>query len=93
MASSVQVKLNSREIQSYLDGGHGVSAMLHSKAAPVLAAAKAAAPVDTGDYESSLHIEEDHTDRLVVRVVASDYKAGILEARYGILARAIDAAG
>lgn len=93
MARGVQIKLNHPGIQSYLDGGHGVGTLLRSKASAVLAAAKADPHDDTFDYENSLHIEEVHTDRLVVRVVADDWKAHILEAEHGILARAMDAAG
>lgn len=87
------IRLNHREIQSYLDGGHGVGEMLHAKAQPVLASAQADPHDDTGAYEGSLRIEEAHTDRLVVRVVADVDYALVLEARYGILARALDAAG
>lgn len=93
MARNVQVKLNSREIQSYLDGDHGVSEMLREKAERVLSAAIDDPHDDTGEYEASLHIEEAHTDRLVVRVVADAYHAWIVESRFGVLARALDAAG
>jgi hypothetical protein len=84
------VKLNHSEIQSYLDGGHGVRELLHAKAAPVEAAAKADPHDASGAYEDSIHIEEDHTDRLVVRVVADVDYALVQEARYGVLARALD---
>lgn len=87
------VKINSREIQSYLDGGHGVDALLRSHAEPVLAAAQADPHDASGAYEASLHIEEDHTDRLVLRVVADVPYAMVQEARYGVLSRALDAAG
>lgn len=87
------IKLNHGGIQSYLDGGHGVSAMLHSRAEAVRAAAQADPHDDTGDYERGIIIRDDHTDRLAVRVVATDWKSYILEAKYGILARALDAAG
>jgi hypothetical protein len=86
-------KLNHAGIQSYLDGGHGVSAMLHGKAQAVRAAAQADPHDDTGDYERGIVIVEAHTDRLAVRVTATDWKSGILEAEYGILSRALDAAG
>lgn len=71
----------------------GVRAELTRRAEPVLAAAKADPHDDTFAYEQSLHIEQATTDRAVTRVVASDEKAHILEARFGILARALDAAG
>jgi hypothetical protein len=86
------VKLNSRGMAQLLKSS-GVRAELTRRAAPVLAAAKADPHDDTGDYESGLHIEQVETDRAVVRVVSDDWKGHILEARYGILARALDAAG
>lgn len=87
-----RVKLNHGGIQSYLDGGHGVSALLHASAGRVLAAAQADPHDDSGAYEAGLHIEEARTDRLVVRVVSGDFKGHILEANYGILSRALDSA-
>ena len=86
-------KLNHSGIQSYLDGGHGVSSLLHSKAQAVLSAAQGSAPVDSGDYQASLHIEEDHTDRMVVRVVADVPYSHVVEADQGVLSRALGAAG
>jgi hypothetical protein len=86
-------KLNHGGIQSYLDGGHGVSSLLQSKAQAVLSAAQGGAPVDSGEYRASLHIEEDHTDRMVVRVVADVPYSHVIEADAGNLARALDAAG
>lgn len=88
-----RVTWNSAAAQAILDGGSGTRALLRAKAQAVLAAAQAAAPVDTGAYRDGLHIEEDRTDRLVVRVVAGDRKGFILEAKSGILARSLDAAG
>lgn len=85
-----RVTINHRGIQSYLDGDHGVRDLLRSHAEPVLAAAQADPHDDSGDYERSLHIEEAHTDRLVVRVVADVPYSHVLEANYGILARALD---
>lgn len=61
-------------------------------ARPVLAAAKADPRDDTGAFEDGLVIEQDTTDRAVVRVVSTDPKGHILEARYGILSRALEAA-
>lgn len=93
MGRLAKVQLNHAGIQSLLDGAQGVDSLLRSKAEAVLAHAQADPHDDTGDYEAGLHIEEDHTDRLVVRVVSGDWKGHILEAKYGILARALDAAG
>lgn len=58
----------------------------------VAARARATAPVDTGAYQASIHVEVTQTGRLVARVVASDRKAGLIEARTGNLARAMSAA-
>lgn len=69
-----------------------VRAELTRRGARVLAAAKSSAPVDTGDYKAGLHLEEDTTDRAVVRVVADDWKSAIVEASTGNLGRALDAA-
>lgn len=92
MAKSLQVKLDSAAIAQLLKSDE-VRAALLPAAERVLAAAQADPHDDTYDYENSLHIVQDTTDRAVVRVVASDWKAAILEAEHGILARALDAAG
>lgn len=92
MARGVQIKLNHPGMAALLKSGE-VRTMLRPRAEAVLAAAIADPHDDTHDYENSLHIEDDTTDRAVLRVVADDWKAHILEAKYGILARALDAAG
>lgn len=90
MASGLsRFRLNSHGIQSYLDGDHGVSALVRGEAAKVLAAAQSSAPVESGDYQASLRIEETHTDRLVVRVVADVDYAMVVEAKTGNLARSL----
>lgn len=71
----------------------GVRADLTRRAERVLAAAQADPHDETYAYEQGLRIEQDATSRAVVRVVSGDYKGHILEARYGILQRALDAAG
>lgn len=91
MAGST-VNINHAEIQSYLDGGHGVEALLESAAQNVLGAAQSDPHDDTGAYEDSLHIETEHTDRMVKRVVADVPYAMVQEARYGVLSRALDSA-
>lgn len=60
-------------------------------------AAQEAAPVgETGDYKASIHIEKDlrtgPDDFAHVRVVADDDKAAIIEARRGVLGRALSSA-
>lgn len=92
MATTSRVRINHAEIQSYLDGGHGVSELLHASAEKVLAAAQADPHDASGAYEASLHIEEAHTDRLVVRVVAGVPYSHVVEADFGVLAKALDSA-
>jgi hypothetical protein len=68
-----------------------VRAELTRRATRMLDAARASAPVDTGAYKAGLHLQQDTTDRAVVRVVADDAKSAIIEARQRILGSAIDA--
>ena len=90
--ATTRLKLNSSEIQSYLDGDHGVEALLDSAAQNVLGAAQSDPHDASGSYEASLHIETARTDRLVKRVVADVPYAMVQEARYGVLSRALDSA-
>ena len=89
--ASVRFKLNHAGMAAMLKSDD-LRAHIAPYAERVLAAAKADPHDDTGAYEASLHIEHATTDRVVERVVASDPKCGILEARYGILVRALGAA-
>lgn len=93
MGRLADIKINHAGIQSLLDGGQGVDSMLDSKAAGVAARAQSGAPVDSGAYRDSIHIETDHTDRMVKRVVADVSYSLVVEAKTGNLARALDAAG
>ena len=86
------VRLNSPGMAALLRSSE-VRAELTTRAERVLSAAKADPHDDTRDYENGLHIEQDTTDRAVVRVVSGDFKGHILEADYGILSRALDSAG
>lgn len=88
----VRVKMKSAGIEQLLKSD-GVRALLQPRAERVLAAAKADPHDDTGAYEAGLHIEQDTTDRVAIRIVSGDKKGHILEARYGILSRSLDAAG
>lgn len=89
---ATRVRLKSSGMEAMLKSA-GIRAMLTKRAVKVLAAAQADEHDDSGAYEAGLHIEHATTDRAVVRVTSGDYKGHILEARYGILARALDAAG
>lgn len=91
MSSRVKVNYGG-PFREVLNSG-GTRAFVTERAARVLAQAKSQAPVDTGAYQASLHIEQATTDRAVARVVASVPYAHIVEARSGVLARSIDAAG
>lgn len=84
-----RVKINHRGIQEYLDGRHGVDALLEREAQERLARAKASAPVKTGAYRDSLHVQTVHTDRMVKRIVSDVDYALALEANTGNLARSL----
>lgn len=86
-----KVKLNHAGMAALLKSAE-VRAMLTEKAQPVLAAAQADPHDASGAYEAGLQIQQAETDRAVVRVVSTDYKGHILEAKFGILSRALDAA-
>lgn len=88
---STRITLNSSGMKALLNSGE-VRAMLTEKARPVLAAAQADPHDASGAYEASLHLEQATTDRAVVRVVADVPYSHVLEANYGILARALDSA-
>lgn len=90
--SRVRVKLNSAGMRALLNDP-GLRADLTTRAERVLAAAKASAPVDSGEYRDSLHIVDDTTDRAVVRVGSSAPHGLLVEMKTGNLARALDAAG
>lgn len=89
-----EVKLNHSAIQEYLDGDHGIEAMLREHAEKVLAAAKQDAEgyVVTGNYLAGLEISSDHTDRLVYRVKGTAPHSHLVEANHGTLSRALDSA-
>lgn len=89
---ATKVKLNSRVVQQYLDGDHGVRDLLMARAERVAQALRDDPHDDTGAFEAGVTIEEVHTDRMVLRVGSTDYKGHILEAKYGLHSRALDAA-
>lgn len=83
------VKVNGGTIQEYLDGKHGVEQKIGQEAAEVADRARANAPVDSGAYRDSIHVETSHTDRMVKRVVADVPYAMVVEARDGTMARSL----
>lgn len=86
-----KVKLNHSGIAEMLKSA-AIREVCTGKAERVLAAAKADPHDESGDYEAGIEIQQATTDRAVTRVVATDWKSPILEAKYGILNRALDAA-
>lgn len=90
MASGIRVVMQGRGIAEILKDD-GVRAELTRKAEAVLSAARASAPVASGEYAGSLHIKQDTTDRAAVRVGSDVPHALVVEANTGNLARALDA--
>lgn len=89
--AGIKVKLNHSGMAELLKSSE-IRDELTERAERVLSAAQDSAPVDTGAYRDGLHLEQDTTDRAVVRVVSGDFKGHIIEANLGILSRALDAA-
>lgn len=87
-----KVKLNSGGMAALLKSDE-VRQALTPVADRVADAARAGAPVRTGAYRDSIHVESDTTDRAVERVVADVSYARDVEARTGNLARALSTAG
>lgn len=88
---TVVFKINHRGMGELLRSG-GVAAEMHRRAESVASAARSNAPVESGDYQASIHVEDAVTDRAVSRVVADIEYAAAVEAQHGTLARSLDAA-
>ena len=91
-----RVILSSAGVRALLTSA-GVEADLQRRAVPVLAAARATAPVESGAYRESLTSwSETHTgrsSRVAVHVGATvDYGVAV-EGAHGTLSRALDAMG
>lgn len=82
-------KLTPNSLQAYLDGGNGVEALLDEQAQQRADRARSSAPVASGSYRDSIHVETDHTDRMVKRVVADVPYAMVIEANTGNLGKAL----
>ena len=92
MATRVgRVSLNRGTIRDLLNGGMGMDEVLREDAQKVLSRARGLAPVDTGEYRGSIRLEVDQTDRMVVRVVATDRKSNVIEHEHAVLAKALGA--
>lgn len=91
--AKTKVKIHSAGIRDILTSS-GVESHLRARMEVAAAAARASAPVASGAYRDSIHVEEvRRQDRVVVRVVADVPHALAVEAGTGNLARALDAAG
>lgn len=89
MGDLSRFRLNSAAIKAMLDGGNGVEALLDEAAEQRADRARSGAPVASGAYRNSIHVETDRTDRMVKRVVADVPYAMVVEANTGNLGRAL----
>lgn len=87
-----KIRMNSSGMRAFLRSA-AVGSALRPPAERIASAARASAPVETGAYRDSIHVESATTDRVVARVVADVPYARVVEARTGTLARALGAAG
>lgn len=87
-----KVKLNRSGMRALLNDD-GVRDDLTRRMQPVEAYAVGNAPVETGEYRDKIHIVQDTTDRVAVRLVADAPHSLVVEAATGNLARALDQAG
>ena len=68
----------------------GVENLVKEKAEAALSITRHTAPVDSGDYKKRLGLERYSSQyRFAWRVVGRDWKTLLIEAKLGILARAI----
>lgn len=85
----VSFEFNDRDIQKILKGSE-VRDALRQIAEDMASRARASAPVDSGEYRDSIHVETDETPtRARARVVASADHAAAVEAKTGNLKRAL----
>lgn len=90
---AARVKLKSSGVKELLNN-RSTRDMLTERAEAVLETARANAPVGpTGNYRDGLTLQQDTTDRAVVRVVGTAPHSHLVEANTGNLARALDSAG
>jgi len=87
--ASTKIKIHSAGIRELLNSSE-VRSDLTDRGERVLSAAESNAPVASGEYRDGLEIQQDTTDRAVVRVVGTAPHSLIVEANHGVLARALD---
>lgn len=86
---SNNVKFNKAYFDTILKSA-GVTALCKQKAEQVASVARSTAPVDTGAYRDSIHVEPvEFSYRKGMRVIADDKKALLVEMKTGNLARAV----
>jgi hypothetical protein len=71
----------------------GVVGVVMEATERVAGIARADAPVDSGQYRAGIDTKLKFQDRAVGLVVSSDPKTMILEAKHGVLVRAVKKAG
>lgn len=86
-----RIHLNTEGVGELLNSDD-VRAFITSIAEQVLAKAQADAPVVSGAYRAGLHVEQETSDRVVVRVRGSTDHDWFVEAEHGTLARALGVA-
>lgn len=90
---TVRVVLNSAGMAELLSSP-AIQAELMRRGERVAEAAKAIAPVETGNYRDGIKAwSEQHKDRVVVHIGSTDDKSAIVEANTGTMARALRATG
>lgn len=88
----VRVQLDHAGMRDLLTGPIA-RAVVEGKAERAAARARDIAPVDTGAYRNSIHVEVvQHRSRVVARVVAGTDHALVVEASHRTLGRSVDAA-
>ena len=87
-----RIRLNHSGMKELLNSS-GVRAEMTTRAEQVLAVAQSSAPVASGAYKESLHINQGTTDRAVVNVATDVPYAMKIQSDTGHLLRSLDAAG
>ena len=90
--AGMKFRLNSGGMKALLNDS-GVRADLTRRMGRVAEAARASAPVDSGEYRSRITVWQDTTDRAAVRCGSTAPHGAVVEAKTGNMARALDAAG
>lgn len=90
--ASVKIKLDSGGMKALLNSAE-IRAELTTRAERVMSAAQGGAPVESGEYQRSIAVVQDTTDRAVARVTSTAPHGIIVETATGNLSRALDSAG